>query len=441
MDNTECEMVKKYDDASVNMDPNTSIPGSSFENIRPENCNNAKFANWTKLKCEEAIKKGKPEHAKKFLSLHNEAVKESKLDDINNEITNYYFRSYDIQRAEFYIRNVVNLINDQENKDNDDISENNSSIILTFLNEFESYVEKPIIDAFRSVTATLKGFKEKVKDLKEQVKGFLSRTKTQVSEGIKTLKDKFYNAFNSALNYFLRIIGDLISAMFSFIDLINDVAKGKEYKFKGIQISFDPPSIENTLLLGFPLPIPKISIPKLVLNYEAKENMENEEWSQEVKESNSKTIITDPNANAITWNDPLNMNPDAKSWFDKGKEMGDSNKHKEAVKNYDKALEISPNNIDLLNYKGVALYRLKEYSKSQECFETAININPKNDSIWKNQGNLYYAIGNFVKAKEAYGEAIKINTNNMKAREGYSKSLHKLGKHNEADMANPYLLD
>ena len=57
--------------------------------------------------------------------------------------------------------------------------------------------------------------------------------------------------------------------MFSFVDLINKIAKSKGYKFKDVNISFDPPSIDSITILGFffSVPFPKASLPKLSISF------------------------------------------------------------------------------------------------------------------------------------------------------------------------------
>ncbi len=141
----------------------------NFPNIELNNPNDCAIANWTKLEYDAAMQKGKFDHAKKFLSLHNKDIEKAELEDINKEITNFYLRSYDIQRAELYIKTVVKSSNDQSTNSTDDVSENRESAIESFIDKFELYVEKPILDAFRTVTSTLRGFREQVKDLKEKV--------------------------------------------------------------------------------------------------------------------------------------------------------------------------------------------------------------------------------------------------------------------------------
>ncbi|MGA7899661.1 MAG: hypothetical protein WCA39_12460, partial [Nitrososphaeraceae archaeon] len=42
----------------------------------------------------------------------------------------------------------------------------------------------------------------------------------------------------------------------------------KGYKFKDVNISFDPPSIDSITILGFSVPFPKASLPKLSISFD-----------------------------------------------------------------------------------------------------------------------------------------------------------------------------
>ena len=46
----------------------------------------------------------------------------------------------------------------------------------------------------------------------------------------------------------------------------------------------------------------------------------------------------------------------AQTWYYKGLAITHLSKYKEAIKNFDKALEINPNNVDAWNKKGYSLY-------------------------------------------------------------------------------------
>jgi tetratricopeptide (TPR) repeat protein len=50
--------------------------------------------------------------------------------------------------------------------------------------------------------------------------------------------------------------------------------------------------------------------------------------------------------------------------------------YEEAIKCYDKAIEIEPNNAEAWNNKGIVLGRLSKYEEAIACYDKAIEIEP-----------------------------------------------------------------
>ena len=58
----------------------------------------------------------------------------------------------------------------------------------------------------------------------------------------------------------------------------------------------------------------------------------------------------------------------------------------EAIEEYDKAIELDPNDPDYHNNKGVALYELHRYEEAIEEFDKAIELDPSNPSYYYYKG-------------------------------------------------------
>src|SRR5919108_2008561 len=217
--------------------------------------NTATMANWTKHAYYYALEKGKHDHANKIKSLHDKAVDQTKFEHINNELSNFYLRAYDLQSAEVHVKAVA-MLTEKAVPD-----ETSPPFIESSIDKFGSLVESAISSAFGMVTSTLKLFKEKIVRLKQGL-----RDKLRAS--LASLKQFLIEAFNDIVEYFRRLFSEFVSTLFSFVDLIRDIAKSKGYKFKDVGISFDPPSIETITLLGFPIPFPKVSLPKIQIGFE-----------------------------------------------------------------------------------------------------------------------------------------------------------------------------
>ena len=94
-------------------------------------------------------------------------------------------------------------------------------------------------------------------------------------------------------------------------------------------------------------------------------------------------------------------------WFHKG-ELISSEKYNEAIKAYDKAIEI--------NLQGVALGKLGKSDEAIKAYDKAIEINPQDSDAWYNKG---LALDNLNK----YDEAIKALTKQLKL----TRIIQKLG--------------
>jgi tetratricopeptide (TPR) repeat protein len=84
----------------------------------------------------------------------------------------------------------------------------------------------------------------------------------------------------------------------------------------------------------------------------------------------------------------------------------------EAIKEFDKAIELDPKNPDSHYNKGVALYKLHRYEEAIEEFDKAIELDPNNPVYHNNKGNALDDMGKYEEAIEEYDKAIELDPNN-----------------------------
>jgi tetratricopeptide (TPR) repeat protein len=81
------------------------------------------------------------------------------------------------------------------------------------------------------------------------------------------------------------------------------------------------------------------------------------------------------------------LNPfDLNGFIGKGKSLDKINYHQEAIKSYDIAIQLNPNNPVPLNYKGKSLHALNKYQEAIKIFDSAINLDPKYDEAYYSKG-------------------------------------------------------
>ena len=61
----------------------------------------------------------------------------------------------------------------------------------------------------------------------------------------------------------------------------------------------------------------------------------------------------------------------------KGKSLVEDGKYEEALKFFEKALELDPNDHKIWNQKGIALRSMGRYSEAIECFNKSLELVPK----------------------------------------------------------------
>jgi tetratricopeptide (TPR) repeat protein len=105
-------------------------------------------------------------------------------------------------------------------------------------------------------------------------------------------------------------------------------------------------------------------------------------------------------------NDPTNRN----AWVELGHNYFDSDQPVKAVEAYNKALELDPNDPNILTDQGVMFRRLGWYDRAVENFTKASELDPSHRQSLYNLGIVYrYDLQDFAKAKEAWGKYLELD--------------------------------
>jgi tetratricopeptide (TPR) repeat protein len=89
--------------------------------------------------------------------------------------------------------------------------------------------------------------------------------------------------------------------------------------------------------------------------------------------------------------------------------------HEEAIKYYDRVLDLEPSNSDAWNNRGSCCKKLGKVLEALKCYENAIKIQPFNASAWSNKGNALSAMGKYTEAIVSLNRAIEIDPANESA--------------------------
>ena len=116
-------------------------------------------------------------------------------------------------------------------------------------------------------------------------------------------------------------------------------------------------------------------------------------------------------------------------------------KHDEAIKVFNRSIEINPENSAALSNKGVALYNLGKHNEAIKSFDRAIIINPECADFWSNKGATLHDLGKHDEALEACKKSIEINPEYAIALYNKGVILYHLGKHDESIKAFNIAID
>jgi tetratricopeptide (TPR) repeat protein/predicted amidohydrolase len=123
---------------------------------------------------------------------------------------------------------------------------------------------------------------------------------------------------------------------------------------------------------------------------------------------------------------------DSLAWNNKGVALDCLGKYEEAIRCYDKALEIDPKDSDAWNNKGVALGNLGKYEEAIRCYDKAIELNPTYEDAWSNKGAALGRLGKSEETLVCFDKALEINPNDSEVWYNKGVSLDYLGKYEDA---------
>ena len=95
----------------------------------------------------------------------------------------------------------------------------------------------------------------------------------------------------------------------------------------------------------------------------------------------------------------------AEFWEDKANELFSSNRYREAIIFYDRAIAIRPDYAKARYNRGVALERLGRYDDALTSFERAMDLEPDCQQVWRGKSWALRMLGRAKEAEEAFGKA------------------------------------
>ncbi|MGB2925256.1 MAG: tetratricopeptide repeat protein, partial [Limnothrix sp.] len=124
----------------------------------------------------------------------------------------------------------------------------------------------------------------------------------------------------------------------------------------------------------------------------------------------------------------------------KGEDLLTQGQLDQAIAAYEKAIELQPENVEILNALGNLYQKIENWDKATECFHQAILVSPNNAGLYFNLGNTFLFQKNYAEAEVAYREAIALQPKDAGFLNNLGYSLQQQSKYDEALQIFQHLL-
>ncbi|MGB0525073.1 MAG: tetratricopeptide repeat protein [Flammeovirgaceae bacterium] len=128
----------------------------------------------------------------------------------------------------------------------------------------------------------------------------------------------------------------------------------------------------------------------------------------------------------------LGYNPLYQAYHSRGFAKDDLGQYKEAILDYDKAIQLNPNHTNAYNNRGFAKRKLGRYKEAILDYNKAIQLNPNYANAYHNRGFAKRKLGKYKEAILDYDKAIQLSPNFENAYHNRGFAKRKLGKYKEA---------
>ena len=185
---------------------------------------------------------------------------------------------------------------------------------------------------------------------------------------------------------------------------------------------------QNTFKWGIPSNTYKVNLSKMLAEAAATTNAE------ELLNSGNDLFASERYKEAvIDYDKAIQIKPDYhEAWYNRGIALRKLQRYQEAIASYDKAIQIKPDNHEAWNNRGNALDELKQYQEAIASYDKAIQIKPDNHEAWYNRGLSLGELKQYEQAITSWDKAIQFKRDVHEAWYNRGNALRKLQRDQEA---------
>ena len=128
----------------------------------------------------------------------------------------------------------------------------------------------------------------------------------------------------------------------------------------------------------------------------------------------------------------IQLNPNNPGYqYNKALALKELNRYEEAIKEFDKTIQLDPDNPDYHNAKGIVLDGLGRFEEALEEFEKAIQLEPSDPYYYNNKGNLLAKLKKYDEAIREFDKAIILNPFDPRFYYNKGNALEEKGQYGE----------
>jgi tetratricopeptide (TPR) repeat protein len=143
--------------------------------------------------------------------------------------------------------------------------------------------------------------------------------------------------------------------------------------------------------------------------------------------------LSDPVAAIRCYDLAIDIGPeDATTWNNKGNCLRNLGRHQESLDCYDRALLHQPDYSAAWNGKGIALRLLGKHELALVCVEHALSSDHKSHEAWCCMGTILGHMGRFDAALKCFDRAIELDSKYIHAWNNKGYTLHTMGRHQDS---------
>ena len=195
-----------------------------------------------------AVKAREPKLEAKFKKVYEESMEALSRDDLYARMAKYQDSLMRLASSSRILQDTISEIKDGKN----------------------AWVEKVktnLIWIKKTVTMSVAGVYQAFGKLFDNVTLIIDEITAILSRWASGLKNELVEKFRELSQHFLELLNSLISALFSWVSKLREIAQEKGFRLNKVTVTLDPLEVTSISLFGFSIPIPAIKLPKIEMEF------------------------------------------------------------------------------------------------------------------------------------------------------------------------------